>query len=180
MLYSFPFNAFGNAIMKDCNTIIDNYKKYPASGHASNARFILERVRTYDKYGDLYWNNREIKDATNIILTGNYSIQCISENETEDGPTNLAYCANVKEVFTAEMQNLLHKPYKTVKNFADNYKCIVFKTYSEPAELQTDSTMKTIPNRLEVTVYVGLNIHEEFVQQVDCFKNGFHISMAKI
>lgn len=193
---SFPVTAFantidtfGSAIVKDCNTILDNYKNYPNSCHASNAKFLLDRIRTEDIYtyesneqlwNTWLWNRWEISQALDYILRNNYSVQGRSDNEAVDGPASLAYCAHVKDAFTAEMHSLLHKPYEAVKEYAKAHGYTVYKTYSEPAELQTDPLMNVKSNRLEVKVYRGLNIHEEFVQQVDCYRHDNHVAIAQI
>jgi hypothetical protein len=177
---SFPVNAFATAILKDCDTILENYKNYPNSCHAANARFILDKLfASKDRDGNL--SRIEVMFVFfNCIVERAYNIQGKSQNEAVDGPASLAYCANVKDAFVTDLQNLIHKPYEAVWEYAKGYGYILFKTYSESVELQTNSTIRKSNKRLEVKVYRGLNIRDEFVQQVDCYRNGILVATAKI
>lgn len=175
----FPINAFVTAILKDCDTVLENYKNYPNSCHASNAQFILDELHAkQDRDGN--FNEQSIKYMLHLILNKNFSVHGRSIDEAVDGPASLAHFANVKDVFTSEMQNLLHKPYKAVKDYAKANGYTVFKTYCEPAELQAYPDIMKNLNRLEVRTYVGLNVQDEFVQQVNCYRNGVLIATARI
>ncbi len=68
------------------------------------------------------------------------------------------------------LSHFLHKCYSEVQAYGDANGYTVYKTYSEPHDLNVPATMKTDRKRLEVRMYYGYSC--EYIQSIDRYDGG--------
>lgn len=102
--------SYWNAITQDCYAILDNYKDYPSSVHASNAQYLLNMLNKSDLY-----------DCIRFVVGQNFNIQGRSENESVNGPENLSNCTLLKELILGDMRNLIGKPCNSAEAYAKKF-----------------------------------------------------------